>query len=489
MPCSRVAVLLLILLSFCHSDCYHRIQTRLGSSWHKQRCSDIARSAAGVSSIGAHGSQRQTGLKCEPLAVSYLERELGLDGDTLKRIVLQHPWVLYLKVKTNVMPTIAVLESFGFSKGDVRKLISSVPSVLGISYNWTLPEKLMSLRTMFTISPADLPRLLKAQPYLLTSSVSRNQRTAHFFTDIMGVDDQKLSVLLLKEPKLCMSSATMLQRCWSVLTKLYGFTSEDTRDMVYRYPTLLSLQLVRGIKERLVLLSSELGVPSFPSTYWRELCKRFPPLLYIDTELFLRPNIETLRQLLNANSSAFGSGGLGIAAADAIYDVENRKLSSMVKVFPQLLGYNTDTLRRMCRDALFLLTGNPAELFTNSTCAAADEAENALTQWEQTVASMLQDNDISRLDLIAEAAAHFNGQGKGQRNAEQARDEARAVAALTLSASTLLLAPDRAVETLRRAPWILAYRTQRSQTVLAALAVSLGMSRAELSHCVSVYPR
>jgi hypothetical protein len=487
MPCSRVAVLLLILLSFCHSDCYHRIQTRLGSSWHKQRCSGIARSAPGVSSIGAHGSQRQTGLKCEPLAVSYLERELGLDGDTLKRIVLQHPWVLYLKVKTNVMPTIAVLESFGFSKGDVRKLISSVPSVLGISYNWTLPEKLMSLRTMFNISPADLPRLLKAQPYLLTSSVSRNQRTAHFFTDIMGVDDQKLSELLLKEPKLCMSSATMLQRCWSVLTKLYGFTSEDTRDMVYRYPTLLSLQLVRGIKERLVLLSSELGVASFPSTYWQLLCKRFPPLLYIDTDLFLRPNIETLRQLLNAHSSAFGSGGLGIAAADTINDVENGKLTTMVKVFPQLLGYNADTLRRMCRDTLHLLTGNPVELFANSACTAA--VSTFSTQWEQTVASMLHDNDISRLDLIAEAAAHFNGQGKGQPSSEQARDEARAVAALTLSASTLLLAPDRAVETLRRAPWILAYRTQRSQTVLAALAVSLGMSRAELSHCVSVYPR
>jgi len=54
---------------------------------------------------------------------------------------------------------------------------------------------------------------------------------------------------------------------------------------------------------------------------------------------------------------------------------------------------------------------------------------------------------------------------------------------------TLVLPRQAAIRVARSAPWILSYRPERSKRVLGALAVSLGMSREELSHCVSMYPR
>ena len=56
-------------------------------------------------------------------------------------------------------------------------------------------------------------------------------------------------------------------------------------------------------------------------------------------------------------------------------------------------------------------------------------------------------------------------------------------------ASHLTLSVTRACTAIRNNPGILAYRTERSQGVVAALTVSLGLSRAEVSKMVSTYYR
>ena len=76
------------------------------------------------------------------------------------QVILKHSWEC-LKVDSN-------LRSFGFRAQHVRSVVSSVPSVLAINCQWTLPEKLLSLQRMFGLSR---PR----QPLLLTSSIERTQ--------------------------------------------------------------------------------------------------------------------------------------------------------------------------------------------------------------------------------------------------------------------------------------------------------------------------
>jgi hypothetical protein len=79
-------------------------------------------------------------------AIVYLEQELRLPEQALTKIVLKYPWILYLKVESNLIPTVQVFRSFGFRDRDVRSIVAQTPSVLAINHMWTLPEKLLSLQ-------------------------------------------------------------------------------------------------------------------------------------------------------------------------------------------------------------------------------------------------------------------------------------------------------------------------------------------------------
>ncbi len=57
----------------------------------------------------------------EKLAIFYLKNELKLSEDTLNRLILKYSWLMYLRVDTNLRPTVGVLKSFGFRDKDVRK--------------------------------------------------------------------------------------------------------------------------------------------------------------------------------------------------------------------------------------------------------------------------------------------------------------------------------------------------------------------------------
>lgn len=84
----------------------------------------------------------------ESLTIYYLEQELKLSKETLTKIILKYSWILYLKVDTNLRPTIEVMKSFGLKDRDVRLIVSKAPSVLAINYDFTLPEKLIALQKM-----------------------------------------------------------------------------------------------------------------------------------------------------------------------------------------------------------------------------------------------------------------------------------------------------------------------------------------------------
>jgi hypothetical protein len=83
-------------------------------------------------------------------AFFYLQNVLKISESSLMRITMKHNWILYLKPETNLIPTIQVFASFGFTEKDVKKMVEVVPSVLAINHNWTLPEKLFTLQVVVT---------------------------------------------------------------------------------------------------------------------------------------------------------------------------------------------------------------------------------------------------------------------------------------------------------------------------------------------------
>ena len=294
----------------------------------------------------------------EPLAIDYLEHELGLSSEVLKKIILKYPWILYLRVNTNIIPTIQVFYANNFKQKDIIKIISQIPSILAINHKYTLPEKLLSLQKMFYLNKNNLVKIVTAQPYLLTSSITRNLKTAEFLRNILKLNENDMKILLLNNPSIAMCSVEILKRCYGVLIQIYGLTPIQIHNIILRYPMLLSIKLVHNIKERLILFSSEFDIPSFPNPYIQHLALRFPPILYINTDIFLSKNIEILKLLINNNSNTSTTITTTTTTTTSNNSNNNRKyLLGLIKTFPQLLGYNSNTLYTMILSSMELLTG------------------------------------------------------------------------------------------------------------------------------------
>jgi len=373
--------------------------------------------------------------------------------------------------------------------------------------------------------------------------------------------------------------------------------------MVLRYPYLMSFKLLKDIKQRLEFFCSELYLSPPPAVGDIQLLAyRFPQLLFMDVDVFLRPNAIILKTYLQLDTTS--------------------QLLSLLKIFPQLLGYNPITLRKLCERAIRLLTGRSDLLMDKDNCQPQSTAGGdgyslsysfpAFQQLEEKFPSVFNDSmtdsaidglddegsmdaelllsemkssdlainpyldsdmgidcsrdshevvliddfETDRLSQLANAsmvsasdwvhsvrsinprdvAAEFDliddivedsvadqqllsspfieshpecSQSReltflplemGSLSGNMTKDmpaegssvpssHLEAVSLLAQSAAYLEIAPERALHMLRTSPWILAYRTARSQGVLSALMVSLGLSRAELTKCVVTYPR
>ncbi|KAJ1441790.1 hypothetical protein B484DRAFT_442568 [Ochromonadaceae sp. CCMP2298] len=305
----------------------------------------------------------------EALAIVYLEQELRLDQAALTKIVLKYPWILYLKVDSNLRPTVEVLRSFGFKDRDVRSIVAQTPSVLAINHAWTLPEKLLSLQRMFHLNRAALVRTVVSQPYLLTSSIDRNLKVAAFLTNRVGLQEEQVRALLIRDPRIAMSSVSLLERCWSALTSLYGLPPPLARKLILRCPLLLSRNVVGDVKGRVEFLCLDLGFAPPPHGDIAHLAERFPQALFLDADTFLRPNALLLQKWLSdgadahtfssaethiqAHSEEAGQGRLRSKTAAAKRDrqqqwldqqqLRQEQLLKLLRVFPQLMGYNPTT--------------------------------------------------------------------------------------------------------------------------------------------------
>lgn len=146
-----------------------------------------------------------------------------------------------------------------------------------------------------------------------------------------------------------MSNLSVLSRCWSALIDLYGLSRSQAQSMVLRYPYLMSFKLLKDLKQRLEFFCSELHLSPPPAVGDIQLLAyRFPQLLFMDVDVFLRPNAIILKTCLQLDTTS--------------------QLLSLLKIFPQLLGYNPITLRKLCDRAIRLLTGRSDLLMDNDNC-------------------------------------------------------------------------------------------------------------------------
>lgn len=399
-------------------------------------------------------------VKIKELTFFYLKYELKLSEATLMKILTKHSWIMYLKVESNLKPTIDTFKSFGFKDRDIKLMIELVPSILGINYEWTLPEKLISLQQMYALNRMNLVKIVTNQPWLLSSSISRNLEINNFFVENMNLNSDDVKKLITTYPTVAMTSINVLRSSWSILTDIYGLDDDIARQMCMKYPRLLSRSLVSNADERIKFFSEELDMPP-PFQQLQNLIKRFPQALCIDTDIFLRPNLLIL------------CGYLELSKAE---------ITKMLSVFPQLLGYNPNTLELLTLQAMCTMTGLDEyrlmleERIEDSNGASAYDAEIQMAFAQ--IGNIL--NPTSKVDdAIGGIIAKY--------------EQISTPPALPDNTSSLYyrlnIEPSRAQKVLRDVPWVIAYRQERTRSLLATLGVSLGLTIAELSRVVLTYPR
>lgn len=166
--------------------------------------------------------------------------------------------------------------------------------------------------------------------------------------DVATLDKGTISQYDDSFPHTGMSNLSVLSRCWSALIDLYGLSRSQAQSMVLRYPFLMSFKLLKDIKQRLEFFCTELHLSPPPAVGDIQLLAyRFPQLLFMDVDVFLRPNAIILKTCLQLNTT--------------------NQLLSLLKIFPQLLGYNPITLRKLCDRAIRLLTGR-SDLLGDGNC-------------------------------------------------------------------------------------------------------------------------
>ena len=137
-----------------------------------------------------------------------------------------------------------------------------------------------------------------------------------------------------------MTGMPVMEAAYRVLSEIYGFNEEEVRYIVLRCPMLLTRATLNRGPERLDFFNKELGLPliitednllideskdeeardiklGMDSGGLKKAILRFPALLHIDMDVFLRPNIDVLKWYL---------------------ELDDPSIAKLMVVFPQLLG-------------------------------------------------------------------------------------------------------------------------------------------------------
>ena len=339
-----------------------------------------------------------------------------------------------------------------------------------------------------------------------------------FFEENLQLSSAQLSGLLSSHPQLLMLSLDTLEGCWKRLSDTYNIPTDVICKMIIKLPRVLSKATISRHQERIDFLSYDLNFPP-PFSAFQKLTQRFPEILFLDLDFFLRPNTKLLKDFLVLNDEG---------------------VSKLIMLSPRVLYHNPKTLESRLRSTLYLLTSNQSFLESSppedSFCAERtisslvlegedqeeedsfdidgwlysdqDVIDTALIEnygedfelMSDVHPELLEDLGAINLDLIfdivydaSSCKPHIETEYSSTLMEQSVfSEESLDTISRTIFqsfASSLSIDLVRARHIVSTVPWLISYRPQRNLLVISALAVSLGMSRAEISKCVGTYPR
>ena len=112
--------------------------------------------------------------------------------------------------------------------------------------------------------------------------------------------------------------------------------------MCLRQPKVLTKSTLKSSSLRVSFFSEELDMPP-PFSDVQKVVTRCPQILWLDMDVFMKPNCKILKEQLELNKEG---------------------VKKLLLFFPAIMCYNPVTLQRACRQALAMLTGKISHILS-----------------------------------------------------------------------------------------------------------------------------
>jgi hypothetical protein len=180
--------------------------------------------------------------------VTALRQEVDIGGESLRSMVLEHPWLL-LRDEELVLANVREIKKSGLSVLQVRELVRRQPYLL------TMKESSVNrigilVRELGLVNASDVSTILSRHPLLLQQGFDKNLGPLiAYFRDELGLPVARLRRMIIMQPSLLTLSATgALRAKVSYFMEEIGLDVSQVAKIVSQHPSVLCLSLEEKIK-------------------------------------------------------------------------------------------------------------------------------------------------------------------------------------------------------------------------------------------------
>ncbi|TYI22964.1 hypothetical protein ES332_A06G134000v1 [Gossypium tomentosum] len=175
--------------------------------------------------------------------------ELGIRNKKFGRVIAKSPQLLLKKLQ-EFLQVVLFFEGLGLDQETVGKLVSRCPEVFAANINTTLKKKVEFLAE-FGISNDHLPRVIKKYPEVLVSDVNKTLLPRINYLMEMGLSRRQIALMIHRFPPLLgYSIEEVLKPKLNFPLNTIGKPAKD----VVGYPRYFSYSLEKKIKPRFWVL-------------------------------------------------------------------------------------------------------------------------------------------------------------------------------------------------------------------------------------------
>ncbi|MBA0662252.1 hypothetical protein Goklo_006416 [Gossypium klotzschianum] len=233
-------------------------------------------------------------------------KKVGAAYKDIGKMLLKYPWILSTSIQENYEQillffeeekVVLFFEELGLDQETVGKLVSRCPEVFAANIDTTLKKK-VELLAEFGISNDHLPRVIKKYPEVLVSDVNKTLLPR-------SCSHEKISVVVTQ-------SAGYVNRI-NYLMEM-GLSRREIALMIRRFPPLLGYSIKEVLKPKLNFLLNTIGKPvkdvvGYPRYFSYSLEKKIKPRFWV----LKGKNIEcSLEVMLGKNDEEFAAEFMGV---------------------------------------------------------------------------------------------------------------------------------------------------------------------------------